>query len=354
MNHISSAEIARKVNVSRQVVSAVLNDRKSVRVSESKCREILEIVRKFNYKPNPNARALAGKTAHTVGIIQPNFFSPLSSAIMAQLTRRFRNGGYDCYVLPARDSEEEKSVLAEFTVRRLEGILVAQLSDEANYAGLPVPSVIISNSKSCSDLCVDLHGGMRLALEHLHCHGRKNIIFLTDWIVGNPQKYEAYKEFARDHGMRELVVETKYGRNPFARAMDFIRKKNADAAAGTSDILAGIFINRLLRSGISVPEDVAVSGFDGGYLCLAGTTQLSSVVHPIMAITEQAVALLMEKIRNKLLERSRKPIVVKPKFFCGQTCGCQGFSGMLNDFPIHLEEASEDQKNSFRKNLIEG
>ena len=68
---INIADVAKAAGVSMTTVSRVMN--KVPSVSEDNRRKVYEAVKKFNYRPNPNAQRLAAGRSNTMGLIIPRY-----------------------------------------------------------------------------------------------------------------------------------------------------------------------------------------------------------------------------------------------------------------------------------------
>lgn len=90
MKKVTIKDIAREAGVSIATVSNVINN-KANRVSEKKKREILELMEKYNYAPNLNARSLVAQESKMIGILyysikeEIDFGDPFISDLMTGL-----------------------------------------------------------------------------------------------------------------------------------------------------------------------------------------------------------------------------------------------------------------------------
>lgn len=337
--------IANEAGVCRQTVSAVIHGRHH-KVSEKKRQLIQRLLKEYGYRPDPNALALFGHTNHTIGLVIPALYTvitlPMLQAINEEIVRR----GYKCYIVSPASVEEEREAIREFCARKVDGIISTWLREDFDFSACKVPAVTISERGG--EFQVDYYHGMQLVLEHLlHEHGHEKICFVCDKVSTNSEKYAAYGDFMRAHALPPLPpVETLFMKDPAEKAAELVRSGKVTAFAGTGDILMGRFLNRLLRQGIRVPEDCAVTGFDGGILSVSSPQQLSSAVHPARELAKLGVEALLEKIRGRIFEKLPEKFIV-PAFFRGESCGCRGmvFEGSCNDILLdHIKNRSENEK----------
>ena len=87
-NKLSIGEIARKVGVSKAVVSAVLNRKENQRifVSEEKRKKILELAKDIKYFPRKSAKELVTGQTNTIGVIIQRF-TPYFSNLVEELQK---------------------------------------------------------------------------------------------------------------------------------------------------------------------------------------------------------------------------------------------------------------------------
>ncbi|MBO4513005.1 MAG: LacI family DNA-binding transcriptional regulator [Victivallales bacterium] len=317
-------QIAKQVGVCRQSVSAVLNGSRD-KVKHETREMILALAKKLNYLPNPNARSMSGHSVKTIGIITPSYPSVISYSQAIAMNREILKRRYKCYIISPLNPPMEREAILEFSARRVDGIIINSIQNLMNYDNCPIPTVVVGAKKEAFEFSVDFAYGMQLALEHLHrTHGHERIVFLCNSVSGNEAKYEAYKAFVERHSLPEFApLEVCSQDNLVRNVKKLLNRSHVTAFAGTGDMVVGQFVNLLHNMGVRIPEDVAVTGYDATFLSHAGALQLSGVVHPIVELAKRSVSLLFEKIASKDLSK-RKPVLIRPTFFKGQTCGCSG------------------------------
>ena len=339
-------KIADEIGVCRQTVSAVIHGHHN-KVSPKKLQQILELLDRYGYRPDPNARALFGYSNHTIGLIIPALSAVVTLPMLQALNYEIVKSGYKCYIVSPADVDEEREAVREFCARKVDGIISAWLREDFDFAGCPVPVVTICERGG--EFQVDYYKGMTLVLEHLFSvHGHTKICFTCDRVQSNQEKYAAYREFMQRYKLHELPpLETRYVpvEESSRTAAELVRSGTVTAFAGTGDILMGRFLNRLMRAGIRIPEDCACTGFDGGILSISSPRQLSSAIHPAGELAKLGVEALLRKIEDRI--RCKLPEhYVAPAFFRGETCGCSGmvFGGSCNDLSLdRLKDIPENR-----------
>jgi LacI family transcriptional regulator len=90
----------------------------------------------------------------------------------------------------------------------------------------------------------------------------------------------------------------------------------------TSDPLAYGIIKRFREAGVSVPEDIAIIGFDDNFNQEYIPTELTSVKNPGYEKGQDAARLLLEQIDNPKSIDHPQTIMAEPTITIRKSCGC--------------------------------
>lgn len=333
--------IADEAGVSTVTVSNVIRKKYS-KVSPEKVELINEIIKKYNYVPNANARSLASKKSNIIGIIIPyvgdndNFLSsPYNMEIFGVLEREIRKRGYFAMIRTVSTVAEATPIMKSWNV---DGaiILGANASDvEFIKAELSFPMVFVDSYSSCPhvNVGVDDENGGYLATRFLINNGHRKIWFVgpeVDAAIDSviQQRYKGYIRALEESNIEQekrwmFAHSTNYecGIN-VGKAIAF-EKERPTAVFATSDIVALGIIEGLRLSGLSVPDEISVMGFDnlpeGQYaypkltsisqnIPIKGHMVANALFEVIDSQTENAIDLSSfnrgEKIQVDLVERN--------------------------------------------------
>jgi DNA-binding LacI/PurR family transcriptional regulator len=168
------------------------------------------------------------------------------------------------------------------TDRRLPVVLI-----NAAYEDLGFPRVSVDDARAIEQ-----------ALAHLEAlgHERIGIVLGPFDHVPSARKLEAYQR-ARAEG-EELVEHTMFSIQGGVAAAKRLLAREVTAIVCASDILALGVIRQARRSGLDVPDDLSVVGFDDSALMVCTDPPLTTARQPIEAMGQAAVAQLLTQIRG--------------------------------------------------------
>jgi LacI family transcriptional regulator len=199
------------------------------------------------------------------------------------------------FLLPSRVSEEamqlDEQLLRACRANRLPVVLV-----ERNLRGLDRP---LEHDLVCSD---DVEGG-RVCTRHLLEGGRRRIAFM----IGSPTSSHRdrlagylYALHAAGATAAPLVLEQPADtptKKAYARLTDHLLKHRADGAVCYQDYTAIGIILELLRRGLSVPRDIAVTGFDNLPIGDTFSVGVTTYAFPSEKIAARALRVMQERIQ---------------------------------------------------------
>ncbi len=190
-----------------------------------------------------------------------------------------------------------------------------------------IPTILESAEKGFSFLITHL----------LEDHDAKKILFLTTHSKSNEirERMDIMKKVMKKHS---LVLEKKdilYGDYTFYSAENAITEymekygKDFDAVVCVTDELAYGVISGLRKNGLSVPEDVMVTGFDNTSSTRSSNPTLSSVDQNVPLQGELCAKILCDRILGKKVD-----LITGVDTFCTrrQSCGCVKKTGGINTY----------------------
>lgn len=306
-------DIAKESGYSVGTVSRVLNDTEGV--SEKARKRIMEVVNKYHFQLNSNARHLKKQSRDGIAIIIKGSQNMFFAGIVEQMQELIRKKDYACmvYYLNEDDNEIEQAI-AICTERRPLGILFLGNNPEyfkSRFSDIPVPCVLVSapadgfGFDNLSSVSTDDEAGAQYAVEYLLSRGHTKIGILGGKIAISQMTFSRYRgceKAFQSHGITfdpNVQYESAYFTiSDGYYAMQSLHKKMPDVTAvfAMSDVMAIGAIRAIQDSGKRVPEDVSVIGFDGLELGNYTVPRLTTIRQHSEKIASRSVEIIFDKI----------------------------------------------------------
>jgi diguanylate cyclase (GGDEF)-like protein len=200
---------------------------------------------------------------------------------------------------------------------------------EKCIAKVRIPAVSVSfYSPDIPTVLVDNVGGMYNVVDHLiKRHKKKRIAFVKgpDGHSEAEDRLEGYKKALEANGIpfdREYVLPGDFsaesGRAAAAELVDR-RKLSVDAIAVSDDEMAMAVLSELKRRNVSVPSDVAVTGFDDEMASAVFVPSISTVRQDFIELGQLSAETLFRRISGEPVD---DVTYLTPVFVARESCGC--------------------------------
>ncbi len=328
------ADVARVAGVAPSTVSHVINGTRFV--SEETREAVLQAISATAYTPNTLARSLArsGIGTGTVGVAlsaaSNPYFMNLIHAIEGELTAL----GKMVFLADTREEPmRELDVVRSLHQRRVDGIILAPCGGSKDHA-LPyltqnkIPTVLVDRcvAPEFTQIGVENAQAIRRLVDHLTSlgHLRIGMIGGQAGIATTIERVSAYQRALRLH---KLPSETSYlavSSESVTEARDALRamlrlpKRPTAIIAGNNQSMIGI-MQALHGAGVSVPEEMAVVGFDDFEWADCFHPRLTVIAQPFERIAQLAGRLLVETMSNRMPKP--QTIRLKPTLIIRDSCG---------------------------------
>ncbi|MFJ4838711.1 LacI family DNA-binding transcriptional regulator [Streptomyces sp. NPDC088746] len=343
-------DVAERSGVSIATVSRVYRNPDSVRAQTRE--RVLEAARELGYVPSGNARGLASRTTGVLGLCFPDYADPdaeadaetdsgaddaamlYSDQIIRGMERAARRHGYALLIAASLQGGPE-SLVAK-VAGRVDGFAVlAQTvpTEDLEVISRRLPVVMLAGPREIDHLdhivVANAAGERELARHLIEDHGLRRLAF----VGGDPDspdaeaRFHGYRDACRDAGLpvpdapdlRTAMITRAEG----ARAAEALLDRDTEppeAMLFANDQMAVGALRALERRGVRVPEDIAVTGFDGIPLSRIVRPSLTTVRQPIRQLGEQAVELLVQR----LADPGRAPVSLELPVSLARraSCGC--------------------------------
>ena len=322
-------DVAQRANVSRALVSLVMND--SPQVSDEKRRSVLLAAEELGYRPNLMARQLAQKRTHTIGVLVNDLRNPFFGEVVDGIEAAAAEHGFQILILNGRrDPERELAAVETFLQFRVEGLVLVgpRISDgDLARIGASTACVVVASGAShpgVDTVVTDGHRGAELAVQHLTGLGHRRIAHIDGAANASAEERRGgYRAGMRAAGLGHLI-DVRPGGDDEADALDVIDALLAEPEPPTAifafnDLLAAGALDRLDDAGVAVPGDVSLVGFDNTFISALRHLSLTTVDQPTLSMGRLSVTTLL----HRLSEGPGEPIrhTLQPELMLRATSG---------------------------------
>lgn len=330
----SIAEIAKICGVSKATVSRVINNIPQGVGPETR-EKVLRTVRELNYRPNALARSVATSKSGTIGLIIPDVSNFVYSRIIRGVTDYMDGCGYSVIVANSDyDPDQEAQQLLRLVDRRVDGILLCSgVSNKeflCQFREHNIPLVLlgrnIDNCCSSSSIVSDNVRGTCKAISHLLRRGRSRVIYVEGHpdVVEARQRLQGYQQAHMEFGVpvrEEFIISGDYTMEFGREAVKRLLKSGMefDAIFAGSDLIAIGIVTELIESGVRVPEDVEVIGYDNMDVGASYSPALSTVSKPHYQMAQHISEQLIRLIQGETILLPHT--VVEPNLIFRETTG---------------------------------
>lgn len=301
---VTIRDVAERAKVSISTVSRVLND--TCNVKADKRDRVLDAAAALGYTPNPAAQSLHSRKTGAIGILLPYVSGEFYAELLNGIDSAAQEGGRLLLISTSHNSEEELEAAMKGMYRRVDGMLVMApvTTSEAVLGRAPkdFPVVFLNTRSEGNDsplLTFDNYGGMRAMTEHLIQRGHQRIGFITGPAdaFDAKERFRGYREALHASGIplrEDLIVDGEYTQRAgydgtryllgLANRPSAIMTSNDDAAIGA--------LSAIREEGLSVPDDIALTGFDDIPSAMFAVPPLSTVHVPVRELGRRSVEIL--------------------------------------------------------------
>ncbi len=308
--------VADKAKVSVATVSRVIN--KTAKVSKDAERRVLSAIKELGYLPNALAKGLrTNNSLKLIGIICTDVTDFYYAQAVAALERELRTRGFESLLAcTGNDTAVRYEALNGMLRKNVDAIiLVGSVFSEQNNPNIKraaslLPVFIINGIIDCENtfsVYCDDFAAMVECCRALIDSGRRNILYLYDAdSFSGRRKADGFKFAADqagiDYKMLKCEKETKSVENTVSVALN--NDRNVDAIAASEDFLAVAALNCAQEAGFSVPESIAVTGYNNSTIAELSRPKLTSVDNRIDDICIKAVQELSDVLNGNNAPKS--------------------------------------------------
>jgi LacI family transcriptional regulator len=318
---VTIRDVADLVGVHHSTVSRALSPSKRNKISPTVVKKIEKAAKKLGYYPNIVASSLKQNRSFTVGVLIPDLMNPVFPPIIRGIQDTAEAAGYTVITANTDDeAKKERDALRMMQGRSIDGVIIATAQREdpivEECIDHEIPFVLVNRTVDRSGVnavIVDEDFGIRSVIDHLLQLGHTRIAH-----VAGPQhtstgfrRAKVLADYLQIHGHDTGLVEPtdrfsiEEGKRAFRklRAMD----DAYTAVVAGNDLLALGCMDAMTELGLTVPEDVSITGYDDMLFLERMSPALTTVLVPKYEMGSQATKTLLEMISGQ----SNDPVVMK-------------------------------------------
>jgi DNA-binding LacI/PurR family transcriptional regulator len=312
--------VALHVGLTPGTVSAVLNDAPSARsIPQETKNRIHAAAKELDYRPNFFARTLRNKRTYTIGVIAEEIGDSYGSLVISGIEQYLRTKDYFFLTVVHRHNPELLNRYSQLLLQRgVEGFITVDM--QLSEAPL-LPTVAVPGHKvlpGVTNIVLDHQHAARSALNHLLELGHRDIAFMKGQPFSSDSEYrwQAICQVAAELNIElrpELTVQididdpTPQLGYPFAKQL-LQRKVPFTALFAYNDISALGAIRAFQESGLRVPQDISVVGFDDIQGAAYSNPTLTTVRQPLAYMGRLAAETLLARIEGTKEYQAEIPI----------------------------------------------
>lgn len=339
---ITIYDIAKEAGVSPATVSRVLTSNANVR--PEKKQKVLELIEKYNFKPNALARGLADTKSRVIGLLTADVRNPFYAAMYVACEIAAKEAGYTLLSSNSLDIyEDEVKILEKFQEQKVDAIIQVggsvddlytniEYSEVVNKIMITTPVIITGklDGTQCHMVKIDDVMLMDLIMEHLFSLEHKKIALIGGSmdVASTVIKSQRYKQnLAKNKIVFDpdlMLVENSYNVESGYAAMNELLStgKQPTAVIAINDFVATGVIRSILEHGLRIPQDISIVSQDNTFIAHAYVPSLTSIdfnyeeygkrlIETAVAVIEGKEVPMLQSVTPKLIIRESSGMAVK-------------------------------------------
>jgi LacI family transcriptional regulator len=348
--NVTQSDIAKELGLSQATVGLVLgrnsNGRGRDKLRDETVQRVEQKALELGYRPHRFAQAMRQGRTMTVGMIHAGSMLQVSNERAFYTTQALKSAGYQILAMDINHQSSVEGIIQQFLEARVDGVLLASTMVQEHISPLlekKVPMVGLSSDDipGIPQVRCDMGDGIESIVKHLLQRGFRRIVqvamtpgppretpewrwqaasqiagFQTgitaaggQWSQASLEDYSKWLTLTREsNGLHGLLLVSGYlnrrAFNPYLPALELAPRllgpgnDHPDAILCVNDDWAFGICTGLLRAGINLPRDLAVTGFNDSALAETFFIPLTTIRQPTQEMAELAVKLLLEAMNG--------------------------------------------------------
>jgi DNA-binding LacI/PurR family transcriptional regulator len=318
---ITIKDIARMLGISKSTVSRALRGRSDIH-AETK-QKIIELARDLNYEPNALAINLKQQRTNTIGIIVPETINRFFARAVGGIQKRADMAGVNVMICQSNESYiTEKKNIQSLVSSRVDGLVVSisRETDRSDHfdsllsKGIPLVFFDrICEEVDASQVITDNYEIAFEGTEHLIQQGCKRIAFVAgpQHLFNSRNRMNGYLDALKKHNLpvqEAYIVHSHYRSDKVEEYTRYLINLpvRPDGIFAINDYAAIEMMHIMKKSGIRIPDDIAVLGFNNENMGRFVEPSLSTIDQPAHDMGTAAAEILINHIRHQELPAEKR------------------------------------------------
>ena len=321
---VTAKELARELNLSQPTVSRILSGDSNHRAAPATRERVLEAAKRMGYQPNAVASSLRRGRTDIIGLHTSYNYdvrNDFLGAIVGSLQRACSAHSLDVLLHSALSGIPAREMFGKLRDGRIDGLILHAPSDDPLVGLLRksnFPVVVVADPlPGMTSVTSDDAGGMELLIAHLWERGYRQFAFLAprSELASVERRRIAFdceleKRALPTTNYRTVMIDFEHAAPVLPELLAITQSVGERLAVCCwNDRTAYNLLNDCDRNGVSAPQTLAITGFDGFVDDKAPARQLVTAICP----WEEVAATALEQLRALIDARNQKSPASAPQ-----------------------------------------
>ena len=328
---MSIQEVAQKASVSVATVSRVFNFPDKVK-PETRAR-VERAALQVSYLPNASARSLRTQRSRVLGVVLPTLLNPVFAECLEGIAQAATAGGYAIMPITTQYQLDRDARAVNLLLAGGVDALILVVPNPSTSSALKklansdVPYVLAYNQHPAHPcVYVDSQLAVKELVIKLASLGHRRIAMVSGALAASDRSQQRYRGFVKGIKAAKLtqlpLIEVPFIEAATEQLRQALSTKlRPTALVCSNDLLAIRSLRAAHLSGLQVPTDLTITGFDGIALGLDTTPTLSTIAQPNHDIGRSSVELLVQSLAAGTKLQANNSVKLNYFFRVGESCG---------------------------------
>src|SRR5699024_11095941 len=272
----------------------------------------------MGYTPNYIAKSLVSQKTDTIGVVIPKIAHSFFAQAIQGIEEEIFDEKYQLILThSAEQGDRERKALETLKAKRVDGILISAAQNSDNYGlykqiaqsgtalvffdryveGIEASCVKVDDKMGAYKITDHLlnHGYQKVA----HLAAPQNISIGKDRLQGYKEALGKHKHQVAEHFIEATDLHEAGGYKAMKKLLELPESKRPKAVFAVKDPVAFGAMDAIYEHGLTIPDDIAITGFSDDIRAPLVKSPLTTVVQPAYDLGKRAARKLISQIENE-------------------------------------------------------